>query len=427
MSRQFVDYLDKENRFGNPGGFFDSSRNDIDSESVVQGIDSNCRKLSYDETRFYSLTLNPSKWELKAIEEQAKERTLQVLQASSDPLGLESERAKNIKAEIMRDVLQEYARRAMDEYARNFGREGIESGADLVWFGRVEENRYWKNSYYSVRHNEKTFRKIAKAEKAGDMKLVEQLRDSLYLESSFREDGKPVPVREWLPKSGMHHHIHILVSRRDKLQRYKLSPEAKARSNSQHVVGGKKCRVGFDRNRFNLRCEQTFDELVGYRRHFHEMYESRKLLEKDPAEYVLKRKEFYREFYREEIQRRREEWMRMHRQGKSVSGQDLSNYPLYPLYPIRRITYEAGARIIQERLQPFRDVATGIMAGVRLSRKGEISRKEALRAMRSALTSYASAAGMDSLASVVTPAIAAINVGRGIVSALSSKDRSMER
>ncbi len=32
----------------------------------------------------------------------------------------------------------------MDEYARNFYREKIKSGDDLVWYGRVETERHYK-------------------------------------------------------------------------------------------------------------------------------------------------------------------------------------------------------------------------------------------------------------------------------------------
>ena len=424
MSRQFVDYLDKESRMGAQGYFFDSNRSDIDSEVVVKSIDSNCRKLSYSETRFYSITLNPSKWELQAIEAQAIERTRQVLDAMPGYDVLDSVRGQVLKDEIMKEVLQEYAKKVMDEYALNFGREGIESGSDLVWFGRVEKDRYWKNSYYSVRHNEKILRQIGKAEKEGDTDKVAGLKRNLYYESTFRKDGKPEPVREWMPKSGLNHHIHIIVSRRDRQQRYKLSPEAKARSNDSHLIVGRKCKVGFNRDHFNQRCENTFDELVGYRRHFHEMYQSRKLLERDPEQFQLQKKEFYKEFYKEENEARRQEWLRRLRNERSAAG---SEHSRYMLYPIHRISYEAGLKQIERQMKPYRDIASGIMAGIRLSKAHELGRKQAMEGMYRAMSAYATAAGMNTITAAVAPHMALGRVIKGGISMVRNDREGAER
>ena len=40
--------------------------------------------------------------------------------------------------------MKRLTRECMDEYARNFYREKIRSGDDLVWYGRVETERHYK-------------------------------------------------------------------------------------------------------------------------------------------------------------------------------------------------------------------------------------------------------------------------------------------
>ncbi len=66
----FVDYLEKENE-GKPlpemEHFFDQHGDEISAEEVIKEIDGNTAKLKKKEPKFYSITLNPSQRELKAI------------------------------------------------------------------------------------------------------------------------------------------------------------------------------------------------------------------------------------------------------------------------------------------------------------------------------------------------------------------------
>lgn len=430
-SHSLVDYMDKESRLGTGAGFFDSTREDIPAPQVVDSIDNNCRKLSYSETRFYSMTLNPSPWELAFMQEQAEIRARQAISAlQSEPVSgffsdpMDSDTGHRMLNDVMREMLQEYAKKAMDEYALNFKREGIESGADLVWFGRVEENRYWDRSYYSVRHNENAIRKIERAKSKGDMQEVKKLESSLYYESEFRKGGKKIPVRAGMAKSGLHHHIHIIVSRRDREQRYKLSPESKGRGNDAHQVGGKTCRAGFDRNRFNVRCEQSFDEMFGYRRHFYEMYESRKLLQQDPAEYEKQRRAFYAEFYKDENRRMRERWLALQRNSRMGGEFDPSRALLFPIH---RIAYEAGLRQIESIKRPYRNLGSGVMDAVKLSRQHLRGRELAEQGLKWALGAYASAAGLSAVTAPLAPHLAVAGMLHKGVSRLNVRGNDQER
>ncbi|WP_199287975.1 DUF5712 family protein [Robertkochia solimangrovi] len=71
----FIAYLEKEN-LDKPipelEHFFNQYQDDITPEEVIQQIDSNTAKLKRSEPKFYSITLNPSQRELKAVNRQQK-------------------------------------------------------------------------------------------------------------------------------------------------------------------------------------------------------------------------------------------------------------------------------------------------------------------------------------------------------------------
>ena len=68
--RDFVSYLEKENEGKNPEEkelFFNQYDSDIHPSVVTQEIDANGGKLKKTEPKYYSITINPSKYELKHI------------------------------------------------------------------------------------------------------------------------------------------------------------------------------------------------------------------------------------------------------------------------------------------------------------------------------------------------------------------------
>lgn len=119
------------------------------------------------------------------------------------------------------DELKIFAVGCMDLYARNFRREKVESGKDIVWFGRIGNARYYKGTDRDVKEGRA---------KTGDRK----------------------------PEL----HIHIIVSRNDVTQTVSLSPLAKSRG-SFNTLDGKKVLIGFDRTYWSEWCAQEFMERYG--------------------------------------------------------------------------------------------------------------------------------------------------------------------
>ena len=201
-SSQLVHYLEKENR-KDAGAemehWFNQSRQDIQSYEVRIALDSNVAKLSRTDAKFFLINVSPSRKELAFLKEQFGE--------------------DQIKAK-----LKEYAVSVMDEYARNFKRPGIESSKDLLWFGKVEEHRYYSHKDPEVKQGLK---------KRGELKEGDQ----------------------W--------HVQVIVSRKDISNRIKLSPMNKSRGRNQKHSQ----KIGqFDRTAFSASGERIFDEQFGFRR-----------------------------------------------------------------------------------------------------------------------------------------------------------------
>jgi Family of unknown function (DUF5712) len=112
----------------------------------------------------------------------------------------------------------------MDEYARNFKRPGVESGKDLLWFGKLENYRYYSHKDPEVKQGFK---------KRGE-----------------RKDGEQM-------------HIQVIVSRKDITNKIKLSPMNNSKGrNTEHSK-----KMGqFDRSAFKSSGERVFDEKFGFER-----------------------------------------------------------------------------------------------------------------------------------------------------------------
>ncbi len=161
--------------------FFSHDKDQVLSIDVIRSIDNNCPLIGKTEAKFYSLVVAPRPDEM-------------------DHIG-------NDKAR-----LKQYVRDTMDIYAGNFNKKDGTSknltGGDLVYFAKLEDNRYYKGTDEEV--------KQGKAKK-GDV----------------------------LP--GDNTHVHIIVSRQDKSKTTKLSPLA----NSKKL---------FSRENFKLNSCKYFDE-----------------------------------------------------------------------------------------------------------------------------------------------------------------------
>lgn len=204
-SGQLVHYLDKENRLFDQEKalWFNGERADFQSYHVKHALDGNVAKLSRNDAKFFLVNISPSQKEIAHLKWE---------------LG-----------EDMGAAMKLFATKVMDEYARNFNRTGIESSKDLLWFGKMENHRY-----YSFRDKEV----INGTKKRGDVKDGEQL------------------------------HIQIIVSRKDITNKIKLSPmnNSKGRNEAHSKKLGQ-----FNRLAFKQSGELLFDKIFGFERGLKEM------------------------------------------------------------------------------------------------------------------------------------------------------------
>jgi hypothetical protein len=197
-----VNYLEKENRLFNkdkPENWFNHTAVNIEPYEVRRAIDNNIAKLCKTDAKFFLVNISPSQKELKHLTE---------LFGTSD----------------VKDQMKIFAEKVMDAYAENFRREGITSAKDLLWFAKVENNRYYTYKDKEVIDGEK---------KRGEV------------------------------KSGNQMHIQIIVSRKDTTNRIKLSPQNNSRG--KNVEHSKKMGQ-FDRVAFKQSGESLFDELFEFDR-----------------------------------------------------------------------------------------------------------------------------------------------------------------
>ena len=203
-----VHYLQKE---GDTGlAFFSHTDNDVSPEKVITDIDGNRSKLGSDESKFYMLSLNPS---------QAEQVHL---------IGREVNSLEELAPEERQAVyrkLEKFTRSAMDEYARNFQREAVKDGGDLMYYARIETKRTFSYSDEEVKDG---------LAKIGDV------------------------------KPGLNLHVHVIVSRKSKDGKVKLSPTAKSAGNSWELEGRGTVKRGFSHENWKVSVQQCFDREFQY-------------------------------------------------------------------------------------------------------------------------------------------------------------------
>ncbi|MBB6108692.1 hypothetical protein SAMN05421821_10273 [Mucilaginibacter lappiensis] len=207
-SADLVHYLDKENRMNKenePQLWFNQDHRAIPSYQPMQAIDNNIAKLSKTDTKFFLINISPSQKEIAWLKEQFSD-------------------------EGAKDQLKDYAVKVMDEYARNFKRPGIDSNKDLLWFGKLENYRYFS-------HKDKE------------------------IQQGLRKRGERKP--------GEQMHIQVIVSRKDMTNTMKLSPM----NNSKGLNAEHSRRMGqFDRSAFKQSGERLFDEQFKFDRGLNETF-----------------------------------------------------------------------------------------------------------------------------------------------------------
>lgn len=201
-SGQLVHYLDKENRLYKPEEpmlWFNGSTKTFQSYEVRNKIDNNIAKLCRDDAKFFLINISPSQKEISHLKEL---------------YGEDGAKGK----------LKEYAVKIMDEYARNFKKDNIKSNRDLLWFGKLENHRYYSYKDKEVKNGQV---------KRGTVKPGEQM------------------------------HIQVIVSRKDITNTIRLSPMNKSRGkNEEHSK-----KLGqFDRVAFKNSGERVFDQQFSFQR-----------------------------------------------------------------------------------------------------------------------------------------------------------------
>ncbi|RTE54127.1 mobilization protein [Arenibacter aquaticus] len=260
----FVAYLQKENEGKQPElqeHFFGRRHDRIDPEKVIKEIDGNTAKLKKREPKFFSITINPSKRELKHI--------------NNDP-----------------KLLKQYVREVMKDYAASFYRDRPVSVNNIKYYAKVEYERTFKGFDKEVKENqpyrakivklEHDLRKVERGELTTDVKSIKKKIARLNKNIPHRINGEV--VAQGMKKPGLQTHVHIIVSRKDISNRYSLSPGSKYRE-SETVLNGKIVKRGFNRDRFYAAAEKRFDTLFKYNRNYVESYSAHKAFVKDPKKY----------------------------------------------------------------------------------------------------------------------------------------------
>ena len=266
-SADFAEYLEKENqglKQEDVEHFFNQYENEIDAKEVVKEIDGNTAKLKKKEPKFYSITVSPSKYELRKLQNNSED-------------------------------LKKYTRAIMNDYATSFNREINGKPItvdDIKYFAKIEHQRTFKGTDKQVKENQpfatkilqlKTdIRKIENHQLDGNIKKMKSQIIKLEAEAPHQQNGKRIV--QGMKKAGNQSHIHIIVSRKDTSNSMSLSPGSKHKA-SEVEMHGKIVKRGFDRDAFFTKAESTFDKTFGYKRNYAESYKSKKDFIKNPKLY----------------------------------------------------------------------------------------------------------------------------------------------
>ncbi|MDO7173878.1 MobB family relaxase [Mariniflexile sp. AS56] len=266
-SADFVGYLEKENEgleTRDMEHFFNQYGDEISAEEVVKEIDGNTAKLKKKEPKFYSITVSPSKYELKRLQNNRKD-------------------------------LKTYTKEIMKDYVTSFNRE-INGRPitidDIKYYAKIEQQRTFKGTDIQIKENQpfatkilqlKTdIRNIEAGRADGNIKKMKREITKLEGQAPHQQNGKRIV--QGMAKDGNQSHIHIIVSRKDASNSVSLSPGSKHIA-SEVEMHGKKVKRGFDRDTFFAKAEKTFDTKFGYKRNFAETYKARKDFVKNPNLY----------------------------------------------------------------------------------------------------------------------------------------------
>lgn len=208
---KLASYLMKE--AGDEKTFFSHFEDRVGLENVMDKIDNNKRTLKNKQEKFYALSYNPSNKEIKHIVKLLTGKEVREL----------SELTKD-ERKLVFNEFRSYVRECMNIYAQNFNRERDLSAEDLVYFGQMEEFRY-----YSI--------------------------DDQEVKLGLKKRGEK--------KEGLNLHAHVIVSRMDTTQTIALSPRTNSRGNT-NLLNGKSVKNGFNLKKWQCECFESFSNEYRY-------------------------------------------------------------------------------------------------------------------------------------------------------------------
>ena len=214
-------YLNKEQGTGQ--NFFSHTEDNVTVEDVIININNNKKAIGKDEAKFYMVSLNPS---------EAEQRHLIGRNVSDVSELIEAERQTVFRK------LEAFTRSAMNEYAKNFERDNICSGADLMYYGRIETQRIYKPEDEEV--------------KSGAARIGEV-------------------------KPGLNFHVHVIVSRKSLDGKTKLAPAfGKSAGNAWELEGRGTVKRGFSHEKFKVSVQNSFNREFDYQSTKEETYTIKK-------------------------------------------------------------------------------------------------------------------------------------------------------
>ena len=197
---ELVHYLEKENRIYKPEfpeQWFNGLGRGYVPYEIKTRIDQNRARLCDKDAKFFLVNISPSQKEIAHLKTLYGE-------------------------EGAKDKLKAFAIKVMDEYARNFKKVQLRSNEDLLWYGKLENHRYYHYDDKEVKNG---------TAKRGELKPGENM------------------------------HVQVIVSRKDITNKVKISP------NTNHKHGNKKLKLGeFNMNAFKSSGERIFDEMFDFNR-----------------------------------------------------------------------------------------------------------------------------------------------------------------
>lgn len=221
---KMAEYLSKED----DSLFFSHDRDDIETDEAVEMIDKHSKgQIAKDQAKWYSPVYSLSNDECRHIVKRMFNKDYEHYHQLTP-----SEQTQ------YNNFLIYLGRRFQDKMAENFEKQnlGIHTGADLVYVGKVENDRVYKY---------------------------------------FDEDVRLGRAKAGEPKPGFNSHIHIIQSRKaNNAKKSKISPNA-SNIKMTHDNFGNGAVQGFAKERFCIMVEAAFDQATKYNREYAASFEYR--------------------------------------------------------------------------------------------------------------------------------------------------------